>query len=161
MGVESERQRCVTGVRRFRSADADALMAIAEDSPEAASWSHESYAKLAEEKGTLAFVMETNGEISGFLIGRLTGDEAEVLNLAVAAKHRHQKKGTALLEAALEEFAFRGGNSVYLEVRESNTAGIAFYERHGFAKTGLRKGYYRQPDEAAVTMEKKLTGPAG
>jgi ribosomal protein S18 acetylase RimI-like enzyme len=35
---------------------------------------------------------------------------------------------------------------------------MAFYEKHGFAQVGRRKGYYRNPDEAAVTMETKLTG---
>jgi ribosomal protein S18 acetylase RimI-like enzyme len=28
----------------------------------------------------------------------------------------------------------------------------------GFARTGRRPGYYREPEEAAVLMEKKLTG---
>jgi ribosomal-protein-alanine N-acetyltransferase len=106
-------------------------------------------------------VIETDNEISGFLVGRRVGDQAEVLNLAVVTKHRHKAQGTALLTEALEEFGLRGVKSVYLEVRESNTGAIAFYEKHGFAKTGLRKGYYREPDEAAVTMEKKLTGFIG
>ena len=78
--------------------------------------------------------------------------------MAVGSKHRRMGEGTALLAAALEKFASTGGTSVYLEVRESNTGAIAFYERHGFAQTGRRKKYYRNPDEAAVTMETKLTG---
>jgi ribosomal protein S18 acetylase RimI-like enzyme len=72
-------------------------------------------------------------------------------------KHRRKGEGTRLLGAVLGEFSSGGGKSVYLEVRESNTGAISFYEKHGFAKTGLRKGYYRAPDEGAVTMEKKLT----
>ncbi len=51
------------------------------------------------------------------------------------------------------EFRLERRKSAYLEVRESNTGAIAFYEKQGFAKTGRRKGYYREPDEAAVTME--------
>jgi ribosomal-protein-alanine N-acetyltransferase len=46
---------------------------------------------------------------------------------------------------------------VFLEVRESNQAAIAFYSKHGFAKMGRRPSYYRVPDEAAIVMEKKLT----
>jgi ribosomal protein S18 acetylase RimI-like enzyme len=58
----------------------------------------------------------------------------------------------------LEQLRRRGVNKLFLEVRESNEAGIAFYEKMGFAKTGRRPGYYREPEEAALLMEKKLTG---
>jgi tRNA threonylcarbamoyladenosine biosynthesis protein TsaB len=61
-----------------------------------------------------------------------------------------------LLAAALAEFRLRAVENAYLEVRESNTGAIAFYEKHGFVKTGIRKGYYRNPDESAITMEKNL-----
>jgi [ribosomal protein S18]-alanine N-acetyltransferase len=132
-------------------------MAIGEEAPEAARWSRESYRKFAEENGSLALVLETNGETGGFLVGRRVRDQAEILNLAVGVEHRRKGEGTALLEAALEELRSGGAKSVYLEVRESNTGAISFYEKHGFAKTGLRRGYYREPDEGAVTMEKKLT----
>lgn len=158
MGVETKRERGIANVRIFRAADANAVMAIVAESPEAAVWSVESYVKLSEEIGTLALVSETDGEISGFLVARMVGDQAEILNLAVGAKHRRKGEGTALLAAALEKFASRGETIVYLEVRESNTGAIAFYEMHGFAQTGRRKGYYRNPDEAAVTMERKLAG---
>jgi ribosomal-protein-alanine N-acetyltransferase len=156
VGLESGKTRIAAAVRSFRAPDTDAVIAIVEESPQAANWSRESYAKFAEESGSIVLVIESDGEVSGFLVGRLAGDQAEVLNLAVRARQRRRGAGTALLAAALEEFGLRGANSVYLEVRESNTGAIAFYERHGFAKTGRRKEYYRDPDEAAVTMKKKL-----
>jgi ribosomal-protein-alanine N-acetyltransferase len=157
VGTKIGKTRAVGIVRRLLAEDLDALMAIGEEAPESASWSKASYRKFAEESGSLALVLETNGEICGFVVGRLVGDQAEVLNLAVGMKHRRKGDGTRLLGAALGEFSSGGGKSVYLEVRESNTGAISFYEKHGFAKTGLRKGYYRAPDEGAVTMEKKLT----
>jgi ribosomal protein S18 acetylase RimI-like enzyme len=63
-----------------------------------------------------------------------------------------------LLDTALAEFKSRNVSRAFLEVRESNEAGIAFYLKHGFAKSGRRPGYYREPEEAAILMEKKLTG---
>jgi ribosomal-protein-alanine acetyltransferase len=157
VGTEIGKTQAVKSVRRFRPEDVDAVTAIGDEAPEAATWSRESYRKFAEENGSLALVLETNGRVSGFLVGRRVREQSEILNLAVGRKHRRKGEGTALLAAAFLEFALRSVGSVYLEVRESNTGAIAFYEKHGFAKTGLRRGYYREPDEGAVTMEKKLT----
>jgi [ribosomal protein S18]-alanine N-acetyltransferase len=157
MAVERGRECETPSVRQFRPEDADAVIDVAAQAPEAANWSKESYVKFASEVGSLALVLEADSQIGGFLLGRLAADQAELLNLAVVATQRRQGAGTALLAKALEEWRPRGAKTVYLEVRESNTGAIAFYESHGFSKTGLRKGYYRAPDEAAVTMVKKLT----
>lgn len=47
---------------------------------------------------------------------------------------------------------------VYLHVQVSNTAGKAFYERHGFKDAGIHKDYYKkiEPRDAWV-LEKVLT----
>lgn len=157
MGLEYDTKRSGLIIRKFLPQDAQALMAIAQESPEAASWSLESYLKLSAERGSVALIAENGAETSGFLIGRGVADQAEVLNLAVRRNVRRRGQGTALLAAALREFGLQDVRSVYLEVRESNTGAIAFYECHGFTKTDLRKAYYRNPDESAITMEKKLT----
>jgi [ribosomal protein S18]-alanine N-acetyltransferase len=161
VAVERGREHRSSIIREFRAEDANELMAITAESPEAANWSKESYRKFSCEAGSLALVLEADGQIGAFLLGRLAADQAELLNLAVISAHRRQGAGTALLAKALKEWRLRGAKSVYLEVRESNTGAIAFYENHGFSKTGLRKGYYRAPDEAAVTMVKKLTASIG
>jgi ribosomal-protein-alanine N-acetyltransferase len=61
------------------------------------------------------------------------------------------------LHQALEEFRRLRVERVFLEVRESNLAAVRFYETHGFARAGQRAGYYRDPDEVAVLMIRKLT----
>src|SRR6266705_2993706 len=82
----------------------------------------------------------------------------EALNLAVEPERRGKGEGGELLKKALEELRAQGARRVFLEVRESNETGIAFYAKRGFVKTGRREGYYREPEEAAVVMELKLTG---
>jgi len=161
VGIDGNGERGDVRVRKFRVEDIEAVLAISAESQEAANWSRESYKKLVVEVSASAFVVEAQGKISGFLVGRRVEDQAEVLNMAVRADHRRNGEGFALLSAALDEFGLRGVKNVYLEVRESNTRAISFYEKHGFLKSGLRKGYYRSPDEAAVTMERKLTVPPG
>lgn len=157
MAAESRTRLGAANLRRFRPEDADAVMAIVAESPEAASWSKESYLRFGEADGSLALVIDVGGQIAGFLVGRRVGDQAEVFNLAVKYACRCKGHGTGLLKAALQELTLQGALSVYLEVRESNTGAIAFYEKQGFSKSGYRKGYYRDPDEAAVVMQKKLT----
>jgi ribosomal-protein-alanine acetyltransferase len=158
MGGEGESDSRLAGIRGFRAEDIAELVSIAEESSESASWSKESYEKLCSLEGFLAFVNEAAGDISGFVVGRQVADEAEILNLAVRRQNRRRGEGHALLSAVLEQLHRRGVNKVFLEVRESNEAAIAFYEKMGFAETGRRPGYYREPEEAAVLMEKKLTG---
>jgi ribosomal-protein-alanine N-acetyltransferase len=58
----------------------------------------------------------------------------------------------------MDEFQARQVSRVFLEVRESNESGIEFYAKNGFAKTGRRADYYHDSGEAAILMEKKLTG---
>lgn len=157
MEVDGEQRRVDAHVRKFRPEDADAVVALVKEAPEAASWSAESYLKFVKEAGAVAQIVEVGGQIGGFLLGRQMADDAEILNLAVAPRHRRNGRGAKLLKAVLAEFRLRGVKSVYLEVRESNIGAIAFYEANGFARTGRRRNYYHQPDEPAVTMEKKLT----
>lgn len=158
MAAESKGLGNEVTIRRFRPEDAAAVTRIMEESPEAARWSKESYEASGGWGGMLALVSETRGELGGVLIGRQVADEGEVLNLAVRRGNRRKGEGGALLEAALAELKAGGVTHVYLEVRESNSAAIAFYEKHEFAKTGRRKSYYHDPEEAAVLLEKKLTG---
>lgn len=144
-------------VRRFESRDVEAAEEIAKSSPEAAQWPEESFQESLNWPGVVAFVSEVDGKVTGLILGRRVADEAEILNLAVTPSARRRGEGGELLGAALNEFRLRGVRRVFLEVRESNKTGIAFYEKHFFLKTGRRAGYYRDPEEAAVVMEKELT----
>ena len=43
-----------------------------------------------------------------------------------------------------------------LEVRPSNTAAVALYEKHGFQEAGRRKNYYEAPQEDALLLTKEF-----
>jgi [ribosomal protein S18]-alanine N-acetyltransferase len=145
-------------IRLLQPADIPDLASILEESSEAARWSRESIGKLRMSEGFLGLVSELAGGVCGFVCGRQVADEGEILNLAIRCENRKKGEGRALLSAALEKLQRGGVRRVYLEVRESNSTAIAFYQKQGFSKTGRRPGYYREPEEAAVLMEKKLTG---
>jgi ribosomal-protein-alanine acetyltransferase len=156
MAAEAKRDRGKWKIRAFREADAAAVTEILRASPEASQWTEWGFKELLGWRGVLALVSEDDRKVTGFLIGRELAGEAEILNLAVLAVNRRRGEGAALLKASMDELRVRHVSRVFLEVRESNAAGTAFYEKHGFSKTGRRAGYYRNPEEAAIRMEKKL-----
>ena len=158
MAAETKRERARSSIRTLRAEDARAVTEILREAREAVFWPESSVKEALGWQGALALAGEASGKLRGFLIGRQTGDEAEILNLAVETKSRRRGEGGALLKAAVQEFRARGVSRVFLEVRESNEAGVGFYEKHGFSKVGRREGYYRDPEEAALVMEKKFTG---
>ena len=48
-----------------------------------------------------------------------------------------------------------GATAGYLEVRASNEAANALYQRYGFRQIGRRRNYYDHPREDAIIMGKK------
>jgi ribosomal-protein-alanine N-acetyltransferase len=46
----------------------------------------------------------------------------------------------------------RGSDSITLEVRASNKPALALYRRFGFAPSGVRKDYYKDPTEDALVL---------
>jgi ribosomal-protein-alanine acetyltransferase len=157
MATELRRERSEPTIRMLRPDDAAAVAGILRQAPEAVFWPEASVKEVLEWNGALGMASEAEGRVLGFLIGRQAGDEAEILNLAVAPGSRRRGEATSLLKAALESFRACGVSRVFLEVRESNAAAIAFYSKHGFSQTGKREGYYRDPPESATVMARELT----
>ena len=144
-------------IRTLRPEDAEAVAEILRVSPEAVFWPESSVREVLTWEGILGIASEAKGRVVGFLIGRQVGEEAEVLNVAVAPESRRRGEGGSLLRGAVVRFRKRGVRHVFLEVRESNAAGITFYEKHSFSKAGRREGYYRDPVEAAIVMELRFS----
>ena len=156
MATDLRRQEDRSAIRMLRPEDGRAVAEILRRSPEAVFWPESSVREVLAWEGILGLASELRREVAGFLIGRQVGDEAEVLNLAVAPESRRKGEGGILLRTAVVEFRKRGVSRVFLEVRESNAAGIAFYGKHSFSQAGRREGYYRDPVEAAIVMEINL-----
>ena len=79
-------------------------------------------------------------------------DEAQITNIAVHPDKRRMGYGRAVLRGLLEEGKRQGCTQFSLEVRVSNLGAIALYEREGFFRAVLRKGFYRDPREDAAVM---------
>ena len=70
--------------------------------------------------------------------------------VAVAAPAQGTGLGARLRRALLEEAVRRGQRVVSLEVRADNEAAQRLYARHGFTRTGVRRGYYPGGVDALV-----------
>lgn len=156
MGVEAKREQLGAMIRAFTPSDVAAVTAISAEALEAAKWTESSYREALQWPGIVAMVCSDEGKVTGFILGRQVADEAEILNVAITRARRRGGEGSKLLKTALDQFREHRMKRVFLEVRESNTAAISFYSKHGFTNVGRRVGYYHAPDEAAVVMELNL-----
>lgn len=118
-------------------------------------WSLKAFEDWFDEKKSIVLAAVYKGEIIGFANGSWVLDEGELLNIAVLEKYRRRGLAENLLKTLENFFAEKNVTVIYLEVREKNQSALSFYEKHGFIKNGLRKNYYRNPDDNGVLMMKK------
>lgn len=78
--------------------------------------------------------------------------EAHIVSIAVREESRGLGLGDLLLISAIEMAIRREMEVLTLEVRVSNEPAISLYEKYGFHKVGLRRGYYSDNHEDAHIM---------
>jgi [ribosomal protein S18]-alanine N-acetyltransferase len=95
---------------------------------------------------------EDGGTIAAFCVCWIIFDELHINTLAVAPEFRRRGLATALLQAVMAEAETEGAMKATLEVRASNTAALALYERLGFRISARRPEYYTNPQEDALIL---------
>ena len=106
---------------------------------------------LADANTPVYVACDSRRRIAGFALIRLVADESELLTIAVDPKWRGKRIGQALLDAVFQDLMLSPARRMFLEVSEENLAAIKLYQRHGFAVTSSRKGYYAKADGSAAT----------
>ena len=135
-------------------------------------WSKNDY--LSELKRTDSIFKIAQNEdqtIVGFALARLlvsassqnvltmTFDSSEILNIAVRNAFQHRGIGQMIFDELLGELSRKNISEIWLEVRESNTNAISFYQKNSFEKQFERKNYYVAPTENACVL-RRLIKPA-
>jgi ribosomal-protein-alanine N-acetyltransferase len=98
---------------------------------------------------------EPPGMLAGYFLLMLAVDEAHLLNISVRRDLHGKGVGRLELDKVIALAREKSMHSVLLEVRPSNTRALAVYERYGFIRIGLRKGYYPAAEgrrEDAIVM---------
>lgn len=145
-------------MRAMTQDDVDAVLAIEQD-VQAYPWTRGNFAD-ALANGYLCRVDADRNEIRGYAILMQALDNAELLNIGVAAGQQRKGLGRAMLLEMLDAACAMNILRVFLEVRASNAAALALYRSAGFIKIGVRRDYYQNANgsEDAITMACELTG---
>jgi ribosomal-protein-alanine N-acetyltransferase len=153
-------------------ADVKVLWATPEEAPAMAqahaaafdpSWKEDEFEDLLDGEGIYGFVAKDRDPV-GVILCRVAADEMEVLTVGVAPKARRKGVAKALMAAGLAAARQAGAGACFLEVAVDNPAAIALYEALGFARAGLRRGYYDRGEAGlmdAVVMRLDLNASAG
>ena len=116
-------------------------------------WSRESImTEFTENPRAFYVVAEIEGEVVGYAGLWWIEDEGHITNVAVKPGCRNRRIGSHIIEALLDHTGREGIRHYTLEVRESNIAARALYEKYGFLVEGVRPGYYKVGHEDALIM---------
>ena len=98
------------------------------------------------------YVMRVDGALVGFCACWVILDELHINSVAVGDAWRRRGLASRLLRDVCRDAVSAGATQATLEVRRSNTAAIALYDRLGFTCEGVRKDYYQAPREDALVL---------
>ncbi len=126
--------------RQLNEDDLDAVMTI-EKGVYTHGWSYGIF-KDCLQSGYHCLAIELNQQFIGYIIVSIVVGEAHILNIAIDRVYQNQGLGRAAVTYILDLAIQMGAETVFLEVRPSNTAAINLYEKLGFNQVGLRHNYY-------------------
>jgi ribosomal-protein-alanine N-acetyltransferase len=114
------------------------------------------WSELAERTSRMYLVEETDGQVCAYAgLCAYAPHEAYIQTIAVAPHVQRRGIGEQLLVTMLDEADRRSCAHVDLEVRADNDAAMRLYERHGFTKVAVRRGYYQPSGTDAVVMRRE------
>lgn len=97
----------------------------------------------------------------GYFVAMPGVEEVHLLNLTVAPSRQRQGHARTLLDRLQARAIAMQAQTLWLEVRASNQRALHLYEKRGFSRVGLRRGYYpaaASQREDAVVMRLPLVG---
>lgn len=139
-------------IREMTVAHVDGVSAIEERSFPTP-WSRHAFISEITENSMADYVVALAGqEVVGYGGMWTVFDEAHITNIAVAPEWRRLGIGSMLLRELALRARAKGVNRMTLEVRVSNYPARHLYEKFGFVRKGLRRGYYADTQEDAIIM---------
>ena len=122
-------------------------------------WDEDAIAGLAASRGMICLVARPDSareEPAAFVLVRNSGEEAEIITIAVAPQWRGCGAGRALMDHVVRHLQAERAQKLFLEVNEQNRAALALYRALGFRQVGTRKGYYKSNASKAAGASNAL-----
>ncbi len=120
-----------------------------------APWSEKSIASELENDISLWLVALEGDTVVGYVGSQTACGDTDMMNIAVHPDWRRRGIAQILIELLIQRLKNWGCASLSLEVRASNAAAIALYEKLEFKQVGRRPNYYRDPKEDALILRKE------
>jgi ribosomal-protein-alanine N-acetyltransferase len=131
-------------LRRYASADFDALYLLDRACyPPGIAYSKRMLRWYLALPGAICIVAEAPGAgVAGFILADADPPDGYVITLDVALGSRRLGLGSILYTAIEQKLLASGVRHIELETATDNTAGVAFWTRHGYRSDGILRGYY-------------------
>ena len=113
-------------------------------------WSSTQFEALLNQESISALAITKMGDLVAGALVQIAADQAEILTLATARKHRRQGLAKHLLTSWEAELLPRGVSTWLLDVAEDNHSAVELYKNMGFKLDGRRPGYYKRNAEKRV-----------
>jgi ribosomal-protein-alanine N-acetyltransferase len=97
-------------------------------------------------------VAKHENRVVGFAGLLFAAEDGHVTTVSVDPDWQRHRVATRLMLVLVHRALRHGVEALTLEVRPSNAAAVALYQRFGFAPVGVRKNYYRETNEDALVM---------
>jgi ribosomal-protein-alanine N-acetyltransferase len=137
-------------IRRLTYADLPNVIAI-ERRAFPTPWSLAMFVLELSKPSGICLAAAVENELVGYIVCSRYDTVWHVMNVAVDPDVRRSGVATTLLLELLERVDDDDARFT-LEVRTSNVAAIALYERFGFRAAGMRRRYYQDNGEDALIM---------
>jgi ribosomal-protein-alanine N-acetyltransferase len=140
-------------VRAAKVEDIPEIRRLEESTASAAHWPQDVYADICRSDAPSRIMLVAENierKLCAFVVARVVADECELENIVVDSAESRQGIASALLQQLSRAARSQGAKRIFLEVRESNSAARALYEKCGFQRDGERGAYYSDPVEKAI-----------
>ncbi len=141
-------------VRRATADDAPKIAALEEEIFPDAYSVKDIFSYICQPTGMCYVATDDEGRLLAYTVGRIIAPEGEIYRIATAPHARRRGIAYRLLDYMRKCELGRGLETLFLEVRSRNVPARNLYKAFGFVECGLRRGYYKNPDDDAVVMVK-------
>ena len=115
-------------------------------------WGEQALLSEINNTASIAVVAKKEQQVIGFCAFSVVKEEANLNMILVHPQYRKKGIAGAMLSEILNKLKEQNVQEAYLEVRALNEVAFNLYKKLGFEQVGLRKNFYKNPEDDALIM---------